>query len=45
MSEPRKMVPALTGAAAEQDMRRRTRRSLLTGAVAAVAGLGACGDG
>src|SRR6516164_2551059 len=40
MSEP-KARPALTGPAAEQEMRRLTRRSFATGAVAALAGLGA----
>jgi DMSO/TMAO reductase YedYZ molybdopterin-dependent catalytic subunit len=42
MSEP-KARPALTGPAAEQEMRRLTRRSFATGAVAALAGLGAWG--
>jgi DMSO/TMAO reductase YedYZ molybdopterin-dependent catalytic subunit len=39
MPEPKKQ-PALTGPAAEREMSRLTRRSLITGAVAAVAGLG-----
>jgi DMSO/TMAO reductase YedYZ molybdopterin-dependent catalytic subunit len=39
MSEP-KVASPLTGAAAEQELRRRTRRSFLTGAAAALAGLG-----
>ena len=39
MSEA-KGSPPLTGAAAEQQMRRLTRRSFVTGAVAALAGLG-----
>jgi DMSO/TMAO reductase YedYZ molybdopterin-dependent catalytic subunit len=40
MHEPNGPFP-LTGAAAEQEMRRLTRRSIVTGAVAALAGLGA----
>jgi DMSO/TMAO reductase YedYZ molybdopterin-dependent catalytic subunit len=36
-----KTLPPLTGDAAEREMRRRTRRSFVTGAVAALAGLGA----
>src|SRR5262249_8479206 len=39
MPDP-KGLPPLTGAAAEQQMRRLTRRSFLTGAAAALAGLG-----
>ena len=39
MSDPKKPLP-LTGTAAEQQMRRLTRRSLITGGVAALAGLG-----
>jgi DMSO/TMAO reductase YedYZ molybdopterin-dependent catalytic subunit len=42
MAEP-KVRPALTGAAAEREMRRLTRRGFVTGAVAALAGLGAWG--
>jgi DMSO/TMAO reductase YedYZ molybdopterin-dependent catalytic subunit len=38
-----KKVRALDGDAAEQEMRRLTRRSLITGGVAALAGLGAWG--
>jgi DMSO/TMAO reductase YedYZ molybdopterin-dependent catalytic subunit len=41
MPDP-KGLPPLTGAAAEQQMRRHTRRSFVTGAGAALAGLGAC---
>ena len=40
MPEP-KDLPPLAGAAAEQEMRRLTRRGFVTGAVAALAGLGA----
>jgi len=40
MPEPKKLPP-LTGAAAEQQMRRLSRRSFVTGAVSAAAGLGA----
>jgi DMSO/TMAO reductase YedYZ molybdopterin-dependent catalytic subunit len=39
MPEPN-TLPPLTGDAAQREMRRRTRRSFLTGAVAALAGLG-----
>ncbi|HLN32040.1 MAG TPA: molybdopterin-dependent oxidoreductase [Gemmataceae bacterium] len=39
MPEP-KNPPSLTGAAAERDMQRLTRRSFTTGAIAATAGLG-----
>src|SRR5262249_6586815 len=42
MPDP-KGPPSLTGAAAEQRMRRLTRRSFVTGAAAALAGLGAWG--
>src|SRR5262249_17335899 len=40
MADP-KGAPPLTGLAAEQQMRRLTRRSFITGAAAALAGLGA----
>ena len=40
MSDPQQPIP-LTGAQAEQEMRRLTRRSFLTGGAAALAGLGA----
>ena len=40
MPDPKQSFP-LTGAAAEQQMRRLTRRSLITGCLAALAGLGA----
>ena len=36
-----KGMPPLTGAAAEQQLRRLTRRSFVTGAAAALAGFGA----
>jgi DMSO/TMAO reductase YedYZ molybdopterin-dependent catalytic subunit len=39
MPEPKKLSP-LTGESAERELRRLTRRSFLTGAVAALAGLG-----
>src|SRR6516162_635234 len=40
MHDPKK-PPLLTGAAAEEQMRRLTRRSFVTGGVAALAGVGA----